>query len=43
MDYEQKEDSHKVLAGTTYCRLHKPTIKLEGLYKVDKQDYVLDE
>ena len=27
MDYEQKKDSHKVLEGTAYCRLYKPTIK----------------
>jgi len=41
MDYEQKEDSHKVLEGTTYCRLHKPTLK--GLYILDKKDYIVDE
>ena len=28
------KESHKVLAGTTYCRLHKPTTK--GLYSGEK-------
>ena len=41
MDYDQKKDSLKVLAGTIYRRLHKPTTK--GLHIVDKKDYIVDE
>jgi len=33
-DYGQMKGSHKVLAGTTYCRLHKP--KTKGLYSGQK-------